>query len=289
MPKVTKQAPPKKKVVRKVKGDISSRFEDLDEGFQEQGIKINIYGASGSGKTTFWATFPGPILSLLCSGGKTPGELRSINTPEYRKKVKKLNIQTIDDYLEAVQYCKSNPDKFATVILDHATGLQDLALKEVLGLEAVPAQKSWGLCTQQEWGQVAIQMKEMLREILNLDQNVAIIAQERAFNTGDDEADGVMPFVASALMPSVVGWLNPAVDYICQTFKRKKMVEKETKIKNRVTKRLVPGKGVEYCLRTAPDDLYATKFRAPKGTPVPDEIIDPTYDKLMKYINAQAK
>jgi hypothetical protein len=50
-------------------------------------FSLLLYGISGTGKTTLWATWPKPILALICSGGTKPGELRSINTPEYRRSI----------------------------------------------------------------------------------------------------------------------------------------------------------------------------------------------------------
>jgi ABC-type polar amino acid transport system ATPase subunit len=54
------------------------RITDLD--FEDQGIKMVLYGSSGSGKTTLWATFPKPILAIICSGGFKSGELRSVRS-----------------------------------------------------------------------------------------------------------------------------------------------------------------------------------------------------------------
>lgn len=283
MPTVTKQKPTKRSPKRQQGTGIAAAIKPMDEGL-ERGLKINLYGASGTGKTTLWATFPGRILVALCSGGRMPGELLSVNTPEYRNKIDKVEVTSSSQVTEVAKYCNSNPDAYQTLVLDNATGLQDLVLKEILGLEEIPVQKEWGLATQQDYGQVAIQMKERLREMLNFQGNVVIIAQERAFNVEEDVAQ-LMPYVASALMPSIVGWLNPAVDYLCQTFKRKKVVNKQVKVKNKTINKQVTTNEIEYCLRTGPDDVYMTKFRKPKtSSPLPPVIIDPTYDKLIKLI-----
>lgn len=251
-------------------------FDDSD------GVKLNVYGRSGTGKTTLWATFPKPILAIICSGGSKPGELRSINTPGYRKTIKQVPLKTSSEIKELVAF-QSSSNEFATIVLDHASGLQDMALKEILGLDKIPEQLSWGVASQQQYGQCALQMKTQLRLLLDLPCNVVIVAQEREFNT-ESESNLLMPYVASALTPSVVGWLNPACDYICETFIRPKMVEKEIKVKRKTITRLVRGKGVEYCLRVAPDEIYTTKFRVPKGTPLPDVLVDPDFDKIKKLI-----
>ncbi len=271
---VTKQSPTN----RRPKKGVLSKITSMD--FGNEGIKINLYGKSGSGKTTLWGTFPKPILVIVCSGG---GELRSINTPEHRKTVKQLVLESTMDIPEVISYLREE-EEFQTVVLDHASGLQDLVLKEILGLEEVPVQLSWGIATQQQYGQAAIKMKEILRSILSLTCNVVIVAQERDFNADGNEGGILEPYVASALMPSVVGWLNPAVDYVCQTYLRKEIKKKEFKAAGNIIEKEVETGRVEFCLRTYPSPVYASKFRVPKGTSLPECVVDPTYDKIMKLI-----
>ena len=140
------------------------------------------------------------------------------------------------------------------------------------------------MAKQQDWGQAALQMKELLRALLGLACNVVIVAQERNFSE-ESQSDLIAPFVGSALMPSVTGWLNPACDYVCQTYIRQRTEERTIKVGDKSVKRLERVKGVDYCLRTAPDATYASKFRVPRGTDLPECIVDPSYDKIMELIN----
>lgn len=242
-------------------------------------LSLLLYGRSGTGKTTIWATFPKPILAIICSGGQRPGELKSINTPEYRKVINPRVVCESTDVRSLIDMA----DDYATIVLDHATGLQDLVLKEVLGLDELPAQKKWGLATQQQYGQCTLQCKEMLRAILNLPCHRVIVAQERSFN---DDGDNSMlaPTVGAALTPSLVGWLNPACDYIGETFIRAATTVKTQKIGKKVIKQRVKTGGVEYCLRTAPHEVYTTKFRVPKGAELPNELVNPSFQSLQAII-----
>jgi hypothetical protein len=174
---------------------------------------------------------------------------------------------------------------YKTVVLDTASSLQDMILKEILGLEELPAQKSWGMATRDQYGQCGLQTKERLRALLNLTCHVVILAQEREFNTDNNEAGLLTPYVASALMPSVTTWLQPCCDYICQTFLRQKTAVTENKVAGKVVKTVRKMPGVEYCLRTAPDPTSTTKWRLPKGHYLPDVLIDADYDKIMGVIN----
>jgi hypothetical protein len=274
---------PKKQTVIKTKkktGTVIDRIAPVH--FEEEGVKLNIYGMSGSGKTTFWSTFPKPILAIICSG---KGELRSLSL-ETRKVVEAVELENSDEVTDLVEYLKDDGSKFKTVVFDHLTRFQDLILKEVVGLDEIPEQSSWGLATQEQYGQVTMQAKERLRGLLNLKQNVILIAQQREFNV-DQKSDALMPYVASALSPSLVGWLNPAVDYICQTYLAPKMVVKTKTVGGKPVTIRERGEGVDFCLRTAPNEVYTTKFRIPKGSKLPDRIVNPTYEKFIKLVRGE--
>lgn len=256
-----------------------------------------LYGQSGTGKTTFAATFPGPILWLICSGGNKPGELRSINTPEYRAKITPRIVSSTEEMGNYLQEAK----EYATVVMDHASGLADLCIKELLGLDDIPISKyrragkgeSWSLVSQQQYGQMAIQCKEYFRSMLNLPGNIVIIAQERRYGGTDEtsaDSELMAPTISAALTPSLTGWLAPACDYVVQTYKRPRI--------KRTMQEVIPGqkvemeerlKGAEYCLRTGPHDVYQTKFRVPKGHVLPECIVDPDYDKFMAVLQGRDK
>ncbi len=248
-------------------------------------MRILIYGQSGTGKTTLWAKFPGPILCLICSGGNKPGELRSVNTKEYREKIHPRIVRGTDDFNRAVEEAV----EYATVVLDHVSGYSDMKLGEIIG-KPVPEQKGWGLATQQQYGQLAMQCKEDFRTLLNLPGNVVLVGQERTFGGRDEglDPDIIRPTVGVALTPSLTGWLNPAVDYIVQTFKAPKMKTETITVAGKKSVIETREKGVEYCLRVGPHDVFTTKFRMPSqsGFELPEYIKipqgDPTYDRLVK-------
>lgn len=282
MPVVQKQNAAKP-IVGKPK-DVISRIAPI--AFDDnQGIKILLYGRSGSGKTTLWSTFPAPILSIVCSGGIKSGELRSINMAENQKRIKQVVIEEASDMKKIIDHV-SHTEVYKTVVLDHVSGLQDKILSEVLGLDELPAQMGWGVATQQQYGQMSLQCKEILRALLSLSCNVVIIGQERESHV-EETSELLMPTVGVALTPSLAGWLNPAVDYICQTFIRPTMVIKKTKIGDKIVETKTRGTGVEYCLRTAPHDIYTTKFRIPKGNKLPEVLVDPSYQAIKKLIDGQ--
>lgn len=282
MPTVTKQSPN-----APISKSVLDRIAPI--GFSaDDGIKILIYGKSATGKTTLCGTFPGPILFIICSGGDKPGELRSIDTLENRKRISQVVLEHTSEMREIVKYIKAE-GKFKSVVLDHASGMQDLTLKEILGIEELPAQKTWGLATQAQWGQSTMMCKEMFRQLLSLPTNVAIIAQERTFGGSDDAnlSDMIHPTVGAALTPSLTGWLGPACDYVVQTYLRAKTKKVVTEIAGEKIETIERDKGIEYCVRTEAHEVFQTKFRVPRGTKIPDAIVDPTYDKILRLIRGQ--
>jgi hypothetical protein len=102
-----------------------------------------VYGHPKTGKTTFVSTFPGPILWLLSSGGRESGELKSVDTPAMRQKI----TPRVVDSFEVIKTALDSTDRYATIVSDHATGLRDLALMSILGLDEMPVQKTFGMAT----------------------------------------------------------------------------------------------------------------------------------------------
>jgi hypothetical protein len=286
MPPVTQRQLPRATTVAKPQS-VLDRIKPI--GFRDDDpIQVLLYGRSGTGKTTLWSTFPGPILCMVCSGGKRPGELRSIDTADNRSKIREVLIQNSLEIRELTDHVGQS-GAYKTLVLDHASGLQDRVLAELLRMDEVPAQKTWGLATQQTYGQCTAQCKDLMRGMLSLPVNVVIVAQEREFTPETSEDSLITPYVSAGLTPSLTGWLNTAVDYICQTYIRQKEETVLTTIgqgksqKQLQTRRKV--KGVEYCLRTAPDPVYTTKFRLPRGATLPDMIVDPSYEKILEVIH----
>jgi hypothetical protein len=276
----TKKTPKKKPKTTKSRSVID-RIGEID--FSDESYSINIYGKSATGKTTLWSTFPSPILAVICSGGKRSGELRSLDTKANRKRIKQVVVHNTDEIRELIDY-QEEEEPFKTIVLDHATGLQDFVLRELLGITKIPEQGSWGMADRQVWGECTSRTKEILRGFLELECYRVIVAQERTFGEGMEDED-FRPYIASALTPSLVGWLLPACDYVVNTFIQAKTTEKVVKIRNKQIKKQVKVKGeVDYCLRVGPSGDYATKFRVPKGHKFPEYLIDPTHTKIEQLL-----
>lgn len=279
MPKITKQTMrPKAKPI-----GVQDAWDMTDY------LSLLLYGESGTGKTTTWSSFPGPILCIVCSGSKLAGEFKSINTKELRAKIRGRICNNGDQVLDQLEDAASG--KYKTVVLDHATGLQEVLLRDELGLDEVQLQKSYGFTNKDAYQEMARKTKETLFRLLSIpDCHRVIVAQEKDHNQYAQESsdDSILkPVIAAAVSTSVVKWLNPACDYILQTYKRPRMVEKTVKIAGKSKTRLVRGEGVEFCARCEVHDTFVTKFRLPPGHKLPDAIVNPNFDKIMAVINGE--
>lgn len=246
-----------------------------------------VYGRSGTGKTTLAATFPKPILYLDIKDEGTD----SINDVE---DIDVMDVSSKDRLEEAYWWLTRNPDKYKTVVLDTVSQLQQIVVDEfAAGKRKRNTSKrpgEWGSLTKQDWGEVAGSMKEWLVNYRDLARDhgmqVLFIAQDRAFNFGDEEDESSeetpAPNIGPALSPSVARTLNAAVSVIVNTFIRRRIEVKEVRGKKR-EKEII-----EYCLGVGPSALYTRKVRKPKDIVLPDLVVNPTYEDLLEIIKGDS-
>lgn len=281
MPRVEKQLPNNKPVVKRPSktGSIWDRAIPVQD-VPSKGMHINVYGRYGSGKTSFACTFPKPLLLLGFEDGTD--SVKEVDGVTFVLAENTAELKDLAD--EAVGR------GFRTVVLDTATSLQDLILKELLRLDKIPVQLSWGMVTKDQYRQRSEKCKEFMRLFTDLPINVVILGHEKNHTSKDDEGGGdselLTPFVATSIGKSACEWLNNNVNHICQTYVREGFTEREMRVGQNTTKiKQATGKP-EFCLRTQRGHgTYAAKIRADKNIEIPDVIVNPTYDKLLAAIN----
>ena len=279
MPKVTKQTA--QPAVRSNVGGVLGRIAPVTE--NRNGLKVLVFGQPKSGKTRFAATFPKPVLIVGTEDGTA-----SITD---MKDVDFVRITSSEEFGEIVEAMPGG--KYRSIALDLASGLQDLITKEVLGLDEVPVQRTYGMTGgpgvdgRQVWGAIGMQFKERMQRFLDLaDKNrmdLCIIAHERNF--ADDSKSGsdlIMPTVGAALTPSAAGWLHANCGVLVQTFKRIQMKDFKDRVGDKeIVQKRATGR-IEYCLRIGPHPIYLTEVRRPGIEELPDCIVNPTFAALEK-------
>lgn len=282
MPVVIKQSGQPSKTVGQQKGakggGVLSRISPIGKVVKKDAI--NIYGVSGTGKTTLACTYPKPLLLIGFEDGTR--SVQDVDGVDF------ILVENTGELVDIFSFLREG--RYASAVLDTTSSLQSMTLKEILGLEELPTQRSWGMASRDQYGQSALQTKEILRHFLRLSKDnvchTVMLAQERDFEGEGSQTYGLIsPKVMSSLTASVVGWMNPECDYICQTYIRMKLIEKVVTVNGKKKTQIEKHPSqVEYCLRTRPHEVYTIKFRTPRGHELPECIVDPSYEKIHAVI-----
>lgn len=262
----------------KPSGGIASKIVPIAE--LEKKVSLLVYGRSKTGKTRLFSTFPTPSLLIGTENGtKSIADVPGIDF---------LRLTSSEDLDEAIELAKGG--YYETVGLDTAGGLQDLILKEVLGADEIPINRSWGMAERGDWQKMGAQFKERIWRLLALCEqgvcNLCIIAHERNFTSEEKQHELITPTVGASLIPTTAGWLNGECDCICQTFIREETEVQTVEIAGEKMSQNVATGEMEYCLRTGPHPVYVTGFRVLSQVELPDVIVDPNYDKIVELIES---
>ncbi|GAF76247.1 unnamed protein product, partial [marine sediment metagenome] len=143
-------------------------------------IKALIYGASGSGKTTFGgsaiAKDNSKVLFLSAEKG-----LMSIKD----KKPKYVEIKSMSDLIEAYTYLNIEDHKFETVVIDSITEISNILKLEIEKREGHTMQL-------QNWGEIKNKLIGVFRDFRDLPMNVIFLSQE-AYITDEDKIRKIVP------------------------------------------------------------------------------------------------
>lgn len=261
--------------------------ENIDEDDGE-GLSFAFYGKSGTGKTTLAADWPKPMLyiDIMDKGTKSIRDIKGI---------KRLRVGSWKEFDDAYWWLVENPDVYKTIVVDTLTQLQRLVVEELTdGRKLKKGQNpgDWGTLSQKDWGTIAATMKEGIvnfRDLVEEGMDIIFIAQDRAFNVGEDEdaEESLAPEIGPALSPSVVKTLNASVDVIGNTFIRERIIPSTIRTEKGKKIRTPEKAVIEYCLRLGPNSLYVTKVRKPKSIEAPAVIVDPDYDEIMAIIEGE--
>lgn len=265
-------------------GDLMDRITPVAE-LQTPEIVV-AYGRSGTGKTTFAATFPKPILILDAKEDGTD----SIMDEEDIHVLQVDKWEDIELVFWGLKLGKIvSPDSgepFKTVVWDTITHISDLAVLEVKARDGKDPEASM---SQRLWGDLSGLMKQWIGNYKALAKeagvNVVFLAQERVENAGDGDDEDELeesqldPEVGPQVTPAVQKELCASAKIIIYTFIKEVITRKKGKI---VRKN-------EYYARVGPHPYYITKVRKPKKVKAPDSIKDPSYEKLMQIKRGEYK
>lgn len=254
---------------RTVSNSILTRAKLVTE--IEMVITALFYGRSGTGKTTISGSFPKPLLVVDI------GE-RGTDSLSNSEGIKSIQVTEWSEIEEIYWALKRGDSGYNTVVLDALHTMQSLALMEA---KLSSGKKETDQVSQRDFGQASgllVQWLYHFRDLRDIGINVVFLCHDKVQeHDTDDDADMILPEVGPRLMPSLAGAVCGMVNVVGNTY-----------IREVVTKSKVAGskahREVQYCLRVGPHAYYSTKIRRPKDLPIPEFIVDPSYDKLVSVI-----
>ena len=232
----------------------------------DKGMKILLYGPSGTGKTELSSTFPNPHFvdldnGMLSLAGKDIKYVtissRETTDPDFLAIPKGDVYAKRDAYTKAVkliEYWANNLKAGDTLIVDSFSFLNEYAVDYVLRLanQATPR--------IQDWGAAQGMLINILEQINDVECNVIIVAHNQFVK---DEQSGFVSW-----LPDTIGKLATKISvYFDEVYltgvERGKGGEREKII---------------YYIETVPTRATTAKSRLK----LPNRIDDPTYEKLIK-------
>jgi hypothetical protein len=229
------------------------------------------YGRAGTGKTVVACTFPKPLLLIDIRE-------KGYDSVSHVPGVHLAKVNTWEEFEELYWHLESGASKFATVVIDQVSQLQDVLMDDVRNKNNVSDSDP---ISRRLWGEISGGMKTWInnyRDLVDKGIHVCMLAHERSTDGGDAVEDQIDPSIGPRVMPSVASHLNGAVSVIGNTFIREHFMGKgDDKVRR-----------VDYSMRIGPHSFYTTKIRHPTGMEAPDVIVNPTFDKIMQVSRGES-
>ena len=269
-------------------------------------LKLLLYGGNRVGKTTLACQFPKPLLLVsfepMVSGGAE--SVRGIAGVDFLK-------EGVDfpGSVGAVELARelASDTRYETVVVDGATSLQDMVLRELLALDEQPVQMSFGTVQGDQYRYRSEKTRELLWQFLKLRKDIIVLAKEKDHNPPKEErvsekTGKVQPdmrakflrgmqqdsYVAAELGSSTTGWLQDCCDWIVRMYVDKEVEATTTNMGGKeFTSYWETGKFAR-CLRLGYHPNYAAGSRSSNPEGVPEMVTAATpaklYAELMKVV-----
>jgi len=216
--------------------------------------------------------------------------------------VKYLRVDSIKKAVDLADELNSRQHPYKTVVLDSATSLQDIALKESLGVQSIPEILSFGLISEEQYRGRSEKAREVMRPYLNGSHNTVVLVKEKDHNR--DKSDRRPAVVRSQWVESMMGpdlggatalWLSDVCDYICRLSIEKEVksittTKKVNNIPQTVTEEKETGRTLRR-LRVKLHPNYIAGIRSSDPDTVPEYIDCQTpqemYDKMISVFKGE--
>lgn len=223
-----------------------------------------IWGKSGTGKTKISSSFPKPMLYIRVGDDGS-------NTIANVEGIKAIYADTLDKLKSIGEELKTDK-KFKSVVVDTFSMITNVWIDQNI------VQKKKKM-TQQAWGDLKVETEELIKIFHQVaaDHTVVLTCHE-SNDTIEGMEDEIIPDFRPNTTKGARVYLEGMANYGIHTAKMKKTI-----IKDGVEKEVV-----RYIANLGANSYYWTKLQIDPSIKVPDSIVNPTYDKIMKVINNEA-
>ena len=223
-----------------------------------------VYGKSGTGKTEFISSFPKPMLYINVGDDGT-------NTIAGKDGIFVIKPEKIEDIKALLLELRSD-QKYASVAID----MFSMVVNEWADQNVVQKKKRM---TMQAWGDIKTDVEELIKyaQILSLDKVVVLSCHEVA-----DAFDGMEDEITPEVRPNLNKGARSYFEGMCNFGIHTTIVEKEVTAKDGST-----STQSVFAAHLGPNPYYWTKTQKPKEIKLPKLVVNPTYGKILKYINKE--
>lgn len=219
------------------------------------------WGKSGTGKTKFVASFPKPLLYIRVGDDGS-------NTIANVDGIKAIHAETLEQLKEIGKELQKDK-KFVSVAVDTFSMITNVWIDQNI------TQKKKKM-TQQAWGDLKVETEELIKIFHEVAAThiVALTCHE-----SNDSIEGMEDEIIPDFRPNTTKgartYLEGMANYGIHMAKMKKTV-----IKDGVEKEVV-----RYVGQLGANSYYWTKLQIDPDIKVPEAVVNPTYDKIMKIVN----
>jgi len=188
----SKDSKPATNEPKEVAKKVSNPFISVENNKGKRGLKVAVFGKSGTGKTRLGYTFPEPVYFIDTEMGATPiandfKDKQIFITEIWEKSddevMERDEVACFEKIKEAIEYLYKNPPQQGTIVIDSATDLWSMCQSycKVKLFKLSPTDR---LKYQFDWGKITNVYKQLITKLLTMPCNVLLCGRSKEIYDG---------------------------------------------------------------------------------------------------------
>ena len=218
------------------------------------------WGKSGTGKTKFVSTFPKPMLYIRIGddGSNTIANVEGIQA---------IHAESLEDLKKIGEELKKDR-KYKSVAVDTFSMITNVWIDQNI------VQKKKKM-TQQSWGDLKVETEELIKIFHEVAKtHIVALTCHESNDTIEGMEDEIIPDFRPNTTKGARTYLEGMANYGIHMAKMKKTI-----VKDGVEKEVV-----RYVGHLGANSYYWTKLQIDPDIKIPDSMVNPSYEKIMKLI-----